>query len=92
MRGCKYLEWKRERKVFAEEMGEGQKIGEEMGEKIGEEMGEKMGEKMGGKMGEEWSQIRDPWLWGGHLSGPSLKLTISAMKCSPLCALSTCNV
>jgi hypothetical protein len=56
MRGCKYLEWDRERKVFAREMRE------------------KVREKMGEKMGEEWLQIRDPWLWGGHLSGPSLKV------------------
>jgi hypothetical protein len=47
MRGCKYLEWERERKVFAGEMGE--------------------------KMGEEWSQIRDPWLWGGTPFGPLVK-------------------
>jgi len=36
--------------------------------------GKKMGGKMGGKMGKEWSQIRDPWLGGEHLSGPSLKV------------------
>jgi hypothetical protein len=32
-------------------------------------MGETMGEKMGGRTGEEWSYIRDPWLWGDNLSG-----------------------
>jgi hypothetical protein len=41
---------------------------------MGEKMGEKMGGKMGGKMGEDWSQIRDPWLWGGTFRGPSLKV------------------
>jgi hypothetical protein len=40
---------------------------------------------MGGKMGEEWSQIWDPWLWGGggHLSGPSLKADLSRSRAGP---------
>jgi hypothetical protein len=35
MRGCKYLEWDREKKVLAGEKGE--KMREKMGEKMGEE-------------------------------------------------------
>jgi hypothetical protein len=49
MRGRKYLDWERERKVL---LRDGRGIGE-IGEKVGEKMGGKTSEKMGGKMGEE---------------------------------------
>jgi hypothetical protein len=61
-----------------------------MGEKMGEKMGGKMGEErcegdretaqvsssVGVVVNVQWSQIRDPWLFGGGdaLSGPSLKV------------------
>src|SRR5450755_2951830 len=47
MRGCKYLEWERERKVLLERWERDQR------DKRGEKMGGKMSEKIGRKMGEE---------------------------------------
>jgi hypothetical protein len=57
MHGCKYLEWERERKVYAGEMGEGS---------------ERWVRRWEGKMGEEWSQIWDPG-FGRTLFGPLVK-------------------
>jgi hypothetical protein len=66
----------------------GENIGEEMGEKMGEKMGGKTGEEgckaeretarvslpVGVVANIQWSQIRDPWLWGGETPfGPLVK-------------------
>jgi hypothetical protein len=75
--------WSRneEKKGLAGEMREGiGEIGEKMGEKMGEEgcEGERETARVSSSVGVvvnvQWSQIRDPWLWGWHLSGPSLKV------------------
>jgi hypothetical protein len=54
-------------------------MGEKMGGKMGEERceGEReaaQASSVGVVVNVQWSQIRDPWLWVGHLSGPSLKV------------------
>jgi len=64
-------------------------MGEKVGEKMGEKMGGKMGEErcegesetaqvsssVGVLVNVQWSQIRDPWLWGrgGPPFGPLVK-------------------
>jgi hypothetical protein len=77
----------KERSYWGDGRGIGE-IGEKMGEKMGEKIGGKMGEErregeremaqvsssVGMIVNVQWSQIRDPWLGGGHLSGPSLKV------------------
>jgi hypothetical protein len=80
MRGCKYLEWnEKERSCRRDGRGIGE-IGGKMGGKIGEERCEgeretaQVSSSVGVVVNVQWSQIRDPWLFGGgHLSGPSLK-------------------
>jgi hypothetical protein len=58
-------------------------MGEKMGEKMGEERCEgdretaQVSSSVGVVVNVQWSQIRDPWLFGrggGRLSGPSLKV------------------